>query len=143
VIEPAVEPINQEPVVVVIPAAEPVVVAAEVVTPVVEPVASPIVEPVQVAEVIEAAPAAITEALPVEIQESPKAEAPAPAPVVAEPVNLEATLAESGLVMVQTTSAAVAAAQPEPPVKLGRPRKAKPASKQAESESLVMVETAK
>lgn len=143
-IEPAVESFNQEPVVVVIPAPEPVVVAAEVVAPAVEPVASPIVEPVQVAEVIEAAPVAITETLPVEVQESPKVEVPAPVAVEpAEQVNLEATLAESGLVMVQTTSAAVAVAQAEPPVKLGRPRKAKSTTTQAESESLVMVETAK
>ena len=143
-IETVVEPINQEPVVVVIPATEPVVVAAEVAASPVEQVAAVIAEPVQVAEVIEVAPTAIIEvpAVKVEAQESPKLEVPA-APVVAEPVNLEATLAESGLVMVQTTSAAVVVAQAETPAKLGRPRKAKPAAEQTESESLVMVETAK
>ncbi|UCV30147.1 Rne/Rng family ribonuclease [Ferribacterium limneticum] len=140
--ELAVEPANQEPVVVVIPAAEPAVVAVEVAPPAIEQVAiAAIAEPVQAAEVIEAAPVEITETPAVEVQESPKLEAPTP--VAAEPVNLEATLAESGLVMVQTTSATVAVAQAEAPAKLGRPRKAKPAVDQAESESLVMVETAK
>ena len=140
--ELAVEPANQEPVVVVIPAAEPAVVAVEVVPQAIEQVAiAAIAEPVQAAEVIEAAPVEITETPAVEVLESPKLEAPPP--VVAEPVNLEATLAESGLVMVQTTSATVAVAQAEAPAKLGRPRKAKPATDQAESESLVMVETAK
>ena len=143
VVEPVVEPINQEPVVVVIPAAEPVVTAAEVAAPPVEQVAAVIAEPVQVAEVIEVAPAATIEVPAAEVaaQESPKIEAPAP--VAAEPINLEATLAESGLVMVQTTSAAVVVAQAETPAKLGRPRKSKPATEQTESESLVMVETAK
>ncbi len=143
VVEPVVEPINQEPVVVVIPAAELVVTAAEVAAPPVEQVAAVIAEPVRVAEVIEVAPVATIEepVIEAEAQESPKIEAPAP--VVAEPANLEATLAESGLVMVQTTSAAVVVAQAETPAKLGRPRKAKPAAEQTESESLVMVETAK
>ena len=140
--ELAVEPANQEPVVVVIPAAESAVVAVEVAPPAIEQVAiAAIAEPVQAAEVIEAAPVEITETPAVEVQESPKLEAPTP--VVAEPVNLEATLAESGLVMVQTISATVAVAQAEAPAKLGRPRKTKPAVDQAESESLVMVETAK
>ncbi len=59
----------------------------------------------------------------------------------AEPVDLEKTLAESGLVLVQTTSAAVDI-QPEPPVKLGRPRKPKAAAP-SEDAPLVLVETGK
>ena len=67
------------------------------------------------------------------------------APTVAiapKPVDLEKTLADSGLMMVQTT-AAVVVAQPEAPIKLGRPRKQKPLNDQADSEPLVSVETHK
>lgn len=55
--------------------------------------------------------------------------------------NIEVALAESGLVMVQTT-APVTIAQAEPPAKLGRPRKAKAAAEAAD-EPMVMVETQK
>jgi ribonuclease E len=66
----------------------------------------------------------------------------APAEVrVAAPVDLSKTLSESGLVLVQTTAAAVVA-QPEQPVKLGRPRKQKTVEV-TEEVSLVMVETQK
>lgn len=60
---------------------------------------------------------------------------------VAAPVDLSKALSESGLVLVQTTAAAIVA-QPEPPVKLGRPRKPKTVEA-AEEVSLVMVETQK
>jgi len=60
---------------------------------------------------------------------------------VAAPVDLDKTLSESGLVLVQTTAAAVVA-QPEPPVKLGRPRKQRTVEAAGET-SLVMVETQK
>ena len=61
-----------------------------------------------------------------------------PAP---EPVDLDKALAESGLVLVQTTAAAPVPVE-EPRVQLGRPRKAKaPAAENAEP--LVMVETGK
>ncbi len=59
-----------------------------------------------------------------------------------EPVNIEAALADSGLVLVQTTSSPVVVAQADPPVKLGRPRKQQIAN-QADSEALIMVETGK
>ncbi|MGA7479613.1 MAG: hypothetical protein WBW07_11820, partial [Azonexus sp.] len=60
---------------------------------------------------------------------------------VAAPVDLDKTLSESGLVLVQTTAAAIVA-QPEPTVKLGRPRKQKTVEADEEI-SLVMVETQK
>ena len=63
--------------------------------------------------------------------------------VVAEPIDVTSALADSGLVMVQTTAAPVAVAPVEPPVKLGRPRKQNPLAAQADSEPLVMVETSK
>ncbi len=147
----------QEPVVVVIPAAEaPAVVAAE--APIAAPVeAAPqfVAEPAPVvteaAPVIEAAPAPIVEAAPVVVESAPAPfqeaviEAPVvidtPAPVVAAPVaNLDEVLADSGLVMVQTTAAPTFAAPVEPPVKLGRPRKQK-AVVEGGDEPLQMVET--
>lgn len=65
-----------------------------------------------------------------------------PEPVVVAPVDLQASLAESGLVLVQTTTAAVVTQQ-EPPVKLGRPRKQKALDEQPEEAPLQMVETLK
>ena len=82
--------------------------------------------------------------------ESPPVEAvvsqPEPVAVVPtsieEPADLAATLADSGLIMVQTSSAANFQPISEAPVKLGRPRKqSKIAS--AEDAQLVMVETQK
>ena len=85
-----------------------------------------------VVKVNETAPAA-------EVAEQPAAAVATP-PAAAAPVvaNVEQALAGSGLVMVQTTSAAVPVAT-EAPVKLGRPRKARSVS--VDSEPLVMVET--
>ena len=77
----------------------------------------------------------------VDAENAPKAEIPAV--LMPEPVDLDATLAESGLVMVQTTATTTFEASAEPPVKLGRPRKPKPVVEQTEEEPLVMVETGK
>lgn len=92
----------------------------------------------QVVEAVVEAPVAAPVAAPVVVEDI----AP-PAPVVpaAKPVDVEAALSDSGLVMVQTTSAA-AVVTVEPPVKLGRPRKQK-SVEQIAAEELVMVETQK
>jgi ribonuclease E len=131
---------------VVIPAPEPVVKVAEPAPAIVDAVA-------QIAEPLVTPPAIELSAIePVAPQESflqgavdaPEVEEMVVAPVevpAAAPVDLGQTLAESGLVLVQTTAAA-AVAQPEPPVKLGRPRKLK-AEEVTEEASLVMVETQK
>ena len=61
---------------------------------------------------------------------------------VSTPDDLNAVLADRGLVMVQTTTATPAAAVEAPPVKLGRPRKQKTTDSSV-AEPLVMVETQK
>ncbi|MCA1937055.1 MAG: Rne/Rng family ribonuclease [Dechloromonas sp.] len=176
----ASETINNEPVVVTIPAAEttveanpaPMAATVEVAVETIEPVAAPAVEApaTEAAAVaqIEVAPEAVQETVTVaeiaaepatpEVQavveapvETPVIEQPqavaveavaAPAPLPASaPINVDAALSDSGLVMVQTT-AEVLVAPSEPPVKLGRPRKAK-AVEQSADEPLVMVETGK
>jgi len=96
------------------------------VSPVVEP--SPIVTEavpsetilVEVAEPVAMAPVAV------DAENTPEIEIVALPTAMPEAVaiDLDKTLAESGLVMVQT-SAPAAIMQPEPPPKLGRPRKAK------------------
>jgi len=105
--------------------AEPVVALAAVETPVIESVSPqiPFPEPAVIVPEAEEMPV-----VPVAVQ-------------VAAPVDLGKTLSESGLILVQTTAAAVVA-QPEPPVKLGRQRKPKTVEA-AEEVSLVMVETQK
>lgn len=132
---------DQEPVVVVIPAAAPVIIEASL------PVEEAPVEPVVA---LETAVPVFVETTPVVVEpvvETPVAieaahPAPAAQPVIESvPANLEETLAETGLVMVKTT-APTFVAQAEPPVKLGRPRKQKPVAEQAEEAPLVMVETA-
>ena len=154
---------NQEPVIVVIPAPESIAIATAPavesiapiieVVPVVAPVVTPIVEaPPVLIEAIEVAPVAIVPvaiAEPVQVKPAAvnivvsKEIVAAPAVVTeATPIDLEKTLADSGLMMVQTTSAA-AIAQPEAPVKLGRPRKAKSPADLADAEPLISVETAK
>lgn len=77
----------------------------------------------------------------VDAENAPKTEIPAL--LQPEPLDLDTTLAESGLVMVQTSSTAAFEAPVEPPVKLGRPRKAKPVASESTEEPLVMVETGK
>jgi ribonuclease E len=134
--------INQEQVIVVIPAPESVTPAVAVVAPIIE-VPPLVAEPLPVAA--EVVPADIEPALemPAAVDVVKSIEIIAPTVAIApKPVDLEKTLADSGLMMVQTTAAAVVA-QPEAPVKLGRPRKQKPLNDQADSEPLVSVETHK
>ncbi|MBS1142769.1 MAG: Rne/Rng family ribonuclease [Proteobacteria bacterium] len=140
------ELISQEPVVVVIPAASPEPTPALESSPQVTEAtpAAPVATSIP-AEVV-AEPAPLAEIAPVvaaETEEIVVAAAPAPATPAPAPVDITTALADSGLVMVQTTAAAVAVAPAEPPVKLGRPRKARAAVDSAESEPLVMVETGK
>ena len=128
----------------VIPAIEPAATVAEtapepvaaivVTTPPEAPqaVAAPEAPPAAEMQAVELAPAVVKE-------EAPEEKAAA---IPETPVNLDAVLADSGLVMVQTTSTPIIVAQAEPPVKLGRPRKQQPLA-QAAAEPLVMVETAK
>jgi ribonuclease E len=135
----AVEPASQ-------PVSEPVMLAAEA-TPAVVEIIAQIAEPVSMPTAVE--PSAIEPVL----SETPIPDAAVDVPEIAEmpaapaedrvaaPVDLSKTLSESGLVLVQTTAAAVVA-QPEPPVKLGRPRKLKTVEATGEV-SLVMVETQK
>ena len=147
--EMAVPELAQEPVVVVIPAPEVETVAPQVM-PVFEEIAAlevPVAAPEPVA-VVEASAPAVPEVLKpaieqpvvpvvtVNTEESPKIES---VPVVAA-VDLEQTLVESGLVMVQTSSAPSPQVPAEAPVRLGRPRKPK-ADVQAADEPLMMVET--
>ena len=147
--EMAVPELAQEPVVVVIPAPEVETVAPQVM-PVFEEIAAlevPVAAPEPVA-VVEASAPAVPEVLKpaieqpvvpvvtVNSEESPKIES---VPVVAA-VDLEQTLVESGLVMVQTSSAPSPQVPAEAPVRLGRPRKPK-ADVQAADEPLMMVET--
>lgn len=154
-----------EPVVVVIPAETPSAVpttpAVEALPPVIQEVAAPLEVVQEVAEtpevitdvpaepIVEAAAPAAIEPAPIEpaaevvVEAAPAPEAaPEPLPVVeAKPVSIEESLAETGLVMVSTT-APTYVAEVAAPVKLGRPRKAKPVTEQVEDAPLVMVETA-
>jgi ribonuclease E len=160
--------INMEPVVVVIPAPAP---AAEITEPVIastpapapavevapisvpiaaEPAPTPVITPVATA-VIET-PAIKQESTPIitqVVEEVTIAAAPAidviatPAAVIAEPINLDKVLAESGLMMVQTSAPTVTAQVETPVVKLGRPRKPKAQVNPADQEPLVAVETVK
>ncbi|UCV24874.1 Rne/Rng family ribonuclease [Ferribacterium limneticum] len=149
-VQETAEPVSQEPVIVVIPAAE--MIAAEAIAPniessqvVVEPVA---VAPVAIVETKQAEPeaasveTAVVEAIAISAPQIEETVIQSVA-VVPEPIDLTSALAESGLVLVQTTAPAVAIAPAEPPVKLGRPRKQKSVTEQAENEPLVMVETGK
>ncbi|MBP6188790.1 MAG: Rne/Rng family ribonuclease [Azonexus sp.] len=142
--QPSAELLSQEPVVVVIPAVEPIA-SVEAATPIAVEIPVVVEEPQPVAAapiveaVVESAP---IEVAPVIVQEVPAIVVP-PVAVVSEPIDIASALADSGLVLVQTTAPTVAFAQAEPPAKLGRPRKQKAIAEQAESEPLVMVETGK
>ncbi|HQU79994.1 MAG TPA: Rne/Rng family ribonuclease [Azonexus sp.] len=129
---PVVAPVVEAPAAAVIPVLEPVApVVAEPVLVIPEVVATP------VAEVVVPAPVAVN------VQEAAEIEIVA-LPVVAQeaaPLDLDKTLAESGLVMVQTTAPAVVA-QPEPAPKLGRPRRQK-AVEAGNDAPMEMVETQK
>ena len=59
-----------------------------------------------------------------------------------EPADLSKVLEDSGLVLVQTSTAAAGVVESESPVKLGRPRKPK-AKEGGEEATLMMVETQK
>ena len=111
------------------PVAVPVAIAEE---PAPAPAVAAITE-----TIVEAAPVAAASA----VAEMPVETVVAAVETVAPVANIEEALAESGLVMVQTTAPA-ATAQAEPPVKLGRPRKVKAAAEAAD-EPMVMVETQK
>ncbi|MBL8419775.1 MAG: ribonuclease E/G, partial [Dechloromonas sp.] len=93
------------------------------------------VEPAELAVEV-AQPEAVTVNVvePMEITPAPQR------PLAVTPLELETTLAGSGLVLVQTTAPTIIM-QPEPPVRLGRPRKQKAVSEAAEDAPLVMVET--
>ena len=130
---PAPLPVVETPAEVLMPVPEPVApLIAAAPAPV---IAEAVVEPV--AELFEQAPVAV------DVQKTAEIEIVVP-PVAVEaavPLDLDKTLADSGLVMVQTTAPAVVA-QAEPPPKLGRPRKQ--VAVEASSEApLVMVETQK
>jgi len=93
------------------------------------------VEPAElVVEVAQPEPVTVNVVEPMEITSAPQT------PLAVTPLELETTLASSGLVLVQTTAPTIAM-QPEPPVRLGRPRKQKAESEAAEEAPLVMVET--
>jgi ribonuclease E len=126
------------PVEVVVSEAQPVVETAVVTSAaVVETVAAVAVEPV-VTQVAEAPADVVAEPVAEVIAEAaPAISAPV---VVAEPVDLDKALADSGLVLVQTTAPAVSVAVAEQPPKLGRPRKPKA---MVNDEPIVMVETQK
>lgn len=100
-----------------------------------EPVAEEAAAAVEVAEEpVVAAPAqSAPSALPITDEAAPEVAATAT-------VDIDAALADSGLVLVQTTATPTAPAVAEPPQKLGRPRK--PRTAPAEAEAMVMVETA-
>lgn len=111
-------------------------------TPVVAPTETVVSQPAIQVEILE---------LPQVVETAPKKETSAPiietivepvATTTAKPVDLKQVLAESGLTMVQTTTAPTPI-QPEPTVKLGRARKPKLKIDPAEQEALVVVETIK
>ena len=144
VVESAAPIISQEPVIVVIPAPEAIVPAVAV-APLVE--AAPVIQAIPVVmEVAEVAPAVVESApvapATVDVVESVEIIATPPVMAAAKTVDLEQTLAESGLMMVQTTAAAVISPIAAP-AKLGRPRKPKPLADQADAEPLISVETIK
>jgi len=129
--EPAAAPVQAPP-------------AAEPAPAIAAPPAAPAVESADVEAVIDAATAAALPASEAALEETP-ASAPVPvaaaAPIAVVAADLEQALADSGLVVVQTTAAAIV--QPEPPVRLGRPRKPKADIGQSGGEPLMMVETHK
>ncbi len=154
----------QEPVVVVIPAETPSPIQTVPELEEVVPATQEVAMPDEVAPVVvetpavntdtvsaqtfvkaEPAPEVIEPAIEVVAEVVPTAEVaaePQPTIVEAKPVSIEESLAETGLVMVSTTATTTYVAEVAAPVKLGRPRKAKPVTEQVEDAPLVMVETA-
>ncbi|MGE5384683.1 MAG: Rne/Rng family ribonuclease [Betaproteobacteria bacterium] len=97
---------------------------ADQITPAVEPMPAP-----------EPAPTPSVDVPPLPVDVSPSAP---------QPVDLDKALAESGLVLVQTSSAAQHDIVVDaPPVKLGRPRRARQALPSGSDEPLIVVETQK
>ena len=151
----AVAQASEQPVIVVIPASEPaatVVEAESVSVPAVvetqvqvaEPVPSPLApEPVveTVPEPRPMAPQVAVSSESVTAEEIPALLVATPEPEP-EPADLNKVLEDSGLVLVQTTTAAAGVVESESPVKLGRPRKPK-AKEGGEEATLMMVETQK
>ncbi len=148
--------VSEQPVIVVIPTAEPVAAIveietvpsmAEVVTEIAEPVATPLAPlAVAVAVAPESLPVAAQEVEASELVSEAATVEAVPALLIAapepEPADLSKVLEESGLVLVQTTTAAAVVAEPESSIKLGRPRK--PKTREAGEEApLMMVETQK
>jgi ribonuclease E len=130
--------------------ASPETVAVEVAQPspsvvTIEPIASPAPAPapVEVMQADETITGLVPPAMLAAVDPEKAQKMEIPAILQPEPLDLDTTLAESGLVMVQTSSAATFEAPAEPPVKLGRPRKPKPVATEAAEEPLVMVETGK
>jgi len=117
----------------------PEVVAAPVIESVAEAiVAEPVVAAIEAEPIVEA-----TETVVLQTAAEPVLEpVVAPSAVVAPTsMDLDTALSESGLIMVQTTSA-ITVAPVEAPVKLGRPRKPQ-VTENSQAEALVMVETQK
>ena len=124
-------------------AVEAPVVALEVTQPQVSPVVEPSPIAIEVVPtesvVIEVAEPVALAPVAVDTEKTPEMVVPPVATPEAVVIDIDKTLAESGLVMVQTTAPA-AIMQPEPPPKLGRPRKAK--AIEAENDApLQMIET--
>ena len=128
----------------------------EPVADVVAPVAEPEREPVPPVEFSEAPPAPVESPVTTAVVDAPPAplaepvvaasvaDVPPSVPVATDAPDLDQVLAESGLVMVQTTAPVASAWQPEAPVApRGRPRRTKPAADAASAEPLQMVETQK
>ncbi|WP_306603406.1 Rne/Rng family ribonuclease [Azonexus sp.] len=138
-------PKAQAPVAATVAVAEAAVTIAEqapVVTPV-ETAPLPVSEPVAVApQEIFAAPQAFAPAVQTAIETVSEEIPRAASQMSSAPIDIEATLSDSGLVMVQTTSQFVAPSIEPAPVKLGRQRKPK-SNEASVSEPLVLVETQK
>ena len=138
-VAPAAAPAISEPSQAELPSPAPVVVAvAESAPP--EVVVSASEQPA-VAVAVETVAAETTVAVVEAVAEPIVAAVAAPIEEATPAKNLDEILADSGLVMVQTSGVAPSA-QAEPPVQLGRARKPKQLD-QAASEPLVMVETQK
>lgn len=135
---------NVEPLIVVIPAAAPAPIPAAIAIE-----AAPAPTPAIIA-VVEPTPIHVAPVVAVNIPEIVEI-APSPAPVVeavvepvveTAPLDLNKTLADSGLVMVQTSSVTIEVPATVP-AKLGRPRKQKTVAESSEETPLMMVETQK
>jgi ribonuclease E len=141
-------PVVQTPLTTPVNAAEAVFTIEQVpVTTSAETTSAQVVEPVEEAatqsvQVPSDTPSPIAPPAPATVTEMLIEEVATPAPLASPPVDIEAALSDSGLVMVQTTSHFTTPPIESAPVKLGRQRKPK-STEQAVSEPLVLVETQK